>query len=43
MFDLPVMSGVEQVMINREVVEGRARPLQIYADRARENVGGSTA
>jgi ATP-dependent Clp protease ATP-binding subunit ClpX len=43
MFDLPVMSGVEQVVINREVVEGRARPLQIYADRRSENVGGSTA
>ena len=33
MFDLPGLDGVEEVMINREVVEGRASPLHIYADR----------
>jgi ATP-dependent Clp protease ATP-binding subunit ClpX len=33
MFDLPGYEGVEEVVINREVVEGRARPLHIYADR----------
>ncbi len=33
MFDLPSLDGVEEVVINREVVEGRAKPLQIYADR----------
>ena len=33
MFDLPQMSGVEEVVINREVIEGRAKPLQIYAER----------
>ena len=43
MFELPTMSGVDQVVINREVVEGRAKPLQIYTDRRSENVGGSTA
>ncbi len=43
MFELPTMSGVEEVVINREVVEGRAQPLQIYAERRNENVGGSTA
>ncbi len=32
MFDLPGMTGVEKVVINREVVEGRAEPLYIYAD-----------
>ena len=35
MFELPSLNGVEEVVINREVVEGRAKPLQIYADRAR--------
>jgi ATP-dependent Clp protease ATP-binding subunit ClpX len=43
MFDLPVMNGVEEVVINREVAEGRAKPLHIYADRRGDNVGGSTA
>ena len=39
MFDLPSLNGVEEVVINREVVEGRAKPLHIYADRRGENVG----
>ncbi len=43
MFDLPTMSGVEEVVINREVIEGRGRPLQIYADRRGENAAGSSA
>ena len=34
MFDLPSLEGVEEVVISREVVEGSARPLYIYADRA---------
>ena len=33
MFDLPGLDGVEEVAINSEVVEGRAKPLYIYADR----------
>jgi len=40
MFDLPSLAGVEEVVINREVVEGRAQPLFIYSDR-REDVGSS--
>ena len=39
MFDLPGLEGVEEIVINREVVEdGRAQPLYIYTDR-REDVG----
>jgi ATP-dependent Clp protease ATP-binding subunit ClpX len=34
MFDLPSLEGVEKVVISREVVEGTARPLYIYAARA---------
>jgi ATP-dependent Clp protease ATP-binding subunit ClpX len=34
MFDLPSMEGVEGVAISREVVEGTAQPLYIYAARA---------
>jgi ATP-dependent Clp protease ATP-binding subunit ClpX len=41
MFDLPALKGVEEVVIGPEVVEGGARPLRIYSDRAEEK--GSTA
>jgi ATP-dependent Clp protease ATP-binding subunit ClpX len=40
MFDLPGIEGVEQVVISKQVVEGTARPLYIYADRAND-VGSS--
>ncbi len=33
MFDLPGDDGIEEVAIGREVVEGRAQPLLLYADR----------
>jgi ATP-dependent Clp protease ATP-binding subunit ClpX len=36
MFELPSLEGVAEVAINREVIEGRAKPLYIYADRPRE-------
>src|SRR5213075_1503003 len=41
MFDLPSLEGVEEVVISKEVVEGTARPLYIYADRAGD--AGATA
>jgi ATP-dependent Clp protease ATP-binding subunit ClpX len=40
MFDLPGLEGVEEVVISNEVVDGRARPLYIYAERA-EDIGSS--
>jgi ATP-dependent Clp protease ATP-binding subunit ClpX len=40
MFDLPGLDGVEEVVVNGEVVEGRAKPLFIYAER---RGGGATA
>ncbi len=36
MFELPGLSDVEEVVINREVVEGRAKPLYIYAEHQDE-------
>tara|TARA_R110002096_G_scaffold266972_6_gene460758 strand:- start:52 stop:1326 length:1275 start_codon:yes stop_codon:yes gene_type:complete len=33
MYDLPTMDGVAEVVVNREVVEGRAKPLSIYAEK----------
>ena len=41
MFELPGLDDVEEIAINGEVVEGRAKPLYIYADRLEES--GSTA
>lgn len=36
MFDLPAMNGVEEVVISRDVVDGDAKPLLIYADRDKQ-------
>ncbi len=33
MFHLPDMDGVEEVVVNEEVIDGKARPLQIYAEK----------
>jgi len=41
MYDLPTLKGVEEVVVGPEVVEGSARPLRIYTERAVEK--GSTA
>jgi ATP-dependent Clp protease ATP-binding subunit ClpX len=41
MFDLPGLEGVEEVVISREVVDATARPLYIYADRAKEETSAS--
>src|SRR6188472_380500 len=45
MFDLPSVDGVDEVVISKEVVEGTARPLYIYADRAEreKEAGGASA
>ena len=36
MFDLPGLEDVDEVVINREVAEGRASPLYIYGERPAE-------
>ncbi len=33
MFDLPGMEGVEEIVINREVVDASSKPLMIYAEK----------
>ena len=40
MYELPSLDDVEEIVINKEVVEGPAEPLYIYSDR-REDVGNS--
>jgi len=41
MFELPNLDGVEEVVINGEVVELRARPLYIYSDRREDASKGA--
>ena len=36
MYDLPGMTGVEEVVISRDVVDGDAKPLLIYSDREKQ-------
>ncbi|MFD2234782.1 ATP-dependent Clp protease ATP-binding subunit ClpX [Phaeospirillum tilakii] len=42
MFDLPGLDEVDEVVVNKEVVEGRAQPLYIYAER-RGDTGATSA
>ena len=36
MYELPGLDGAQEIVINSEVVEGRAEPLYIYSDRQEE-------
>jgi ATP-dependent Clp protease ATP-binding subunit ClpX len=36
MFDLPSMSGVSEVVINREVADGRAKPLTVHVEQRQD-------
>jgi ATP-dependent Clp protease ATP-binding subunit ClpX len=40
MFELPSMRGVEEVVVSADVVEGRAKPLQIYSERRSQDSAG---
>jgi ATP-dependent Clp protease ATP-binding subunit ClpX len=37
MFDLPSMDGVDEVMIDKDVVEGRKDPIRVYAEKKAES------
>jgi ATP-dependent Clp protease ATP-binding subunit ClpX len=37
MYELPSLESVEEIVINKEVVEGRAEPLHIYSERREES------
>ncbi|MEA3040672.1 MAG: ATP-dependent Clp protease ATP-binding subunit ClpX [Sphingomonadales bacterium] len=37
MFDLPGMDGVDEVMIDKDVVEGRKEPVRVYAEKKGES------
>jgi ATP-dependent Clp protease ATP-binding subunit ClpX len=40
MFELPSLQSIEEVVVNEEVIDGKAKPLFIYSDRAE---AGATA
>ena len=42
MYDLPSLEGVEEVVINREVIEGRAQPLYVHGER-KEGIAAAPA
>ena len=33
MFELPGMDGVDEVMIDKDVIEGRKEPIRVYAEK----------
>jgi len=41
MFELPGLDGVEEIVVNAEVVEGNAKPLFIYAERKDDKAEGA--
>jgi ATP-dependent Clp protease ATP-binding subunit ClpX len=42
MYDLPSLDGVDEVVINREVIEGRAQPLYVHGER-KEGIAAAPA
>ena len=43
MFDLPSMDGVDEVHIDKDVVEGRKEPVRVYAQEGKAASGGDAA
>jgi ATP-dependent Clp protease ATP-binding subunit ClpX len=36
MFDLPGVQGVQEIVVNDDVIQGTAKPLYIYAEKSAE-------
>ena len=41
MFELPTFEGVEEVVVNAEVIEGKAQPLLIYSETKKKSADGA--
>jgi ATP-dependent Clp protease ATP-binding subunit ClpX len=41
MYELPSLDGVREVVVSQETVEGRARPIYVYAERLEETTGAT--
>ena len=39
MFDLPGMDGVDEVMIDKDVIEGRKEPVRVFAKKEKIKAG----
>ncbi len=39
MFDLPSMDGVDEIMIDKDVVDGRKEPVRVFAKKSKEKAG----
>jgi ATP-dependent Clp protease ATP-binding subunit ClpX len=39
MFDLPSMDGVDEIMVDKEVVEGRKDPVRVFSKKPKEKAG----
>jgi ATP-dependent Clp protease ATP-binding subunit ClpX len=37
MFDLPGLDGVDEVVVDKDVVEGRKDPVRVYAEKQAED------
>ena len=42
MFDLPTMDGVDEVVVDKDVVDGRKDPVRVYAKKDKR-LGGDAA
>jgi ATP-dependent Clp protease ATP-binding subunit ClpX len=43
MFDLPSMDGVDEIMVDKDVVEGRKDPVRVFSKKTKEKAGGDAA
>ncbi|KQX18478.1 MULTISPECIES: ATP-dependent Clp protease ATP-binding subunit ClpX [unclassified Sphingomonas] len=43
MFDLPSMDGVDEIMVDKDVVEGRKDPVRVFSKKSKEKAGGDAA
>ena len=43
MFDLPGMDGVDEVMIDKDVIDGRKEPIRVYASKEKAGAGAALA
>ena len=39
MFDLPSMDGVDEIMIDKDVVDGRKEPVRVFSKKIKEKAG----
>jgi ATP-dependent Clp protease ATP-binding subunit ClpX len=43
MFDLPSMDGVDEIIVDKDVVEGRKDPVRVFSKKNKEKAGGDAA